>query len=293
MGTGEDIVIGVLYVLQECPPGSLVVIEEIEVGLHPEATSRLAEELQVAALAKHLQVVVSSHSYAFLDAVPRNARVLLEPSGNDHVVIPGPTARFALATMAGVADPELFIYCEDEFAGAIIKYALPSFARRRVKVIAVGSNSAVAKAAATHMKAGFGPQAMVVWDGDVTAANVEDWLKPARAIYSDGEIAWAKLPGNCSPEEWTVSQLANPGALSTVATELGADNHQAILEQARAVAEHDIVFTLAQAYNVDEWAVQSALCKAAAQAGHSDLNPVVTKVVQLLDKHVGQQAGAS
>ena len=46
MGAGEDIVIELLHVLQETPQGSLVVIEEIELGLHPEALTKLAKHLQ-------------------------------------------------------------------------------------------------------------------------------------------------------------------------------------------------------------------------------------------------------
>jgi hypothetical protein len=36
MGSGEDVLIHLMYILQECPNGSLIVIEEIELGFHPE-----------------------------------------------------------------------------------------------------------------------------------------------------------------------------------------------------------------------------------------------------------------
>ena len=45
MGAGEDILLELLYYLQEAPIGSLIVIEEIELGLHPEAQRKFAKEL--------------------------------------------------------------------------------------------------------------------------------------------------------------------------------------------------------------------------------------------------------
>ena len=46
MGAGEDILIDLLYMLQETPEGSMIVVEEIELGLHPEALITLARHLQ-------------------------------------------------------------------------------------------------------------------------------------------------------------------------------------------------------------------------------------------------------
>lgn len=45
MGTGEDALIGLLARLEAVPEGSLVVIEEIETGLHPAAQRRAAQAL--------------------------------------------------------------------------------------------------------------------------------------------------------------------------------------------------------------------------------------------------------
>ena len=109
MGTGEDVLIHLMHILQECPDGSLIVIEEIELGFHPEALIRLAKHLQEIILKKKLQAIVSTHSPQFIDNVPREARLLIQRSGKEHTVIMQPTTRFALAYMAGQVDPELQI----------------------------------------------------------------------------------------------------------------------------------------------------------------------------------------
>jgi predicted ATP-dependent endonuclease of OLD family len=89
MGAGEDVLIELLATLQECPEESLVVVEEIELGLHQEAQRRLAEVLQDVALKKRLQIVVSTHSEQFLAALPKEARQLVNRVGDNHTEVAG------------------------------------------------------------------------------------------------------------------------------------------------------------------------------------------------------------
>lgn len=115
-GSGEDILMEFLYVLQECPTGSLIIVEEIELGLHPEAVIRLAGHLQDIILKKKLQVIVSTHSEYFIDNVPQISRVLIQRSNREHIISISPTTRFAMGIMTGNAMPEMNVYCEDYFA---------------------------------------------------------------------------------------------------------------------------------------------------------------------------------
>lgn len=118
MGAGEDILIDLLYLLQESPEGSLIVIEEIEIGLHPEALIRLAKNLQEIILSKKLQIIVSTHSRYFIDSVPREARLLIQKAGDKHIITKKPTTRLAIGEISGQSEPELKIYCEDSFAAS-------------------------------------------------------------------------------------------------------------------------------------------------------------------------------
>lgn len=114
MGAGEDVLIELFGALQDCPPGSLIVVEEIELGLHPAALRTLAEHLMSVAKDKHLQIIVSTHSPDFLDSLPRAARILIRAADGHHDVVPGPTTRLAMGDLTGRAKAELFVYCEDE-----------------------------------------------------------------------------------------------------------------------------------------------------------------------------------
>ena len=46
MGSGEDAALYILDVISKTPDGALIVIDEVEIGLHPEAQIRLANILQ-------------------------------------------------------------------------------------------------------------------------------------------------------------------------------------------------------------------------------------------------------
>jgi predicted ATP-dependent endonuclease of OLD family len=64
---------------------ALVLIDEVEAGLHPHIQQLLMLELQRLALRNQLQIVVTTHSPTVLETVPPEARVFLERSP-DNVV---------------------------------------------------------------------------------------------------------------------------------------------------------------------------------------------------------------
>ncbi|MGV3569725.1 MAG: AAA family ATPase [Ramlibacter sp.] len=125
MGTGEDALIGLLARLESVPAGSLVVIEELETGLHPAAQKRVAQAIIEIAWSRKLQIVGSTHSHHVLDQLPRQARMLLIREGESHRVVKSPSAMFALSEMAETSEHELLILCEDEFAASLISQMLP------------------------------------------------------------------------------------------------------------------------------------------------------------------------
>lgn len=59
--------------LLTAPEGSLVIIEEIDNGLHPSRAGRLLETLRNVATERNLSVLLSSHNPALLDALPNPA----------------------------------------------------------------------------------------------------------------------------------------------------------------------------------------------------------------------------
>ena len=58
--------------------GALVLIDEVEAGLHPWVQQLLMLHLQQLALRNDLQIIVTSHSPVVLNAVPSNGRIFLD-----------------------------------------------------------------------------------------------------------------------------------------------------------------------------------------------------------------------
>ena len=66
-------VLAVAAAVLSAPEGSLVVIEEIDNGVHPNRAARLLGQLSDVARERSLRVLISSHNPALLDALPNEA----------------------------------------------------------------------------------------------------------------------------------------------------------------------------------------------------------------------------
>ncbi len=66
-------VLAVACAMLSAPEGSLVVIEEIDNGVHPSRARHLLEQIQQTAEQRSLRVVLSTHNPAMLDALPDTA----------------------------------------------------------------------------------------------------------------------------------------------------------------------------------------------------------------------------
>ncbi|HOV86396.1 MAG TPA: ATP-binding protein [Syntrophobacteraceae bacterium] len=66
-------VLAVAAALLSAPAGSMVVVEEIDNGVHPSRASRLLANIESVAREKNLAVLVTTHNPALLDALPDGA----------------------------------------------------------------------------------------------------------------------------------------------------------------------------------------------------------------------------
>jgi predicted ATPase len=102
---------------------ALVLIDEVEVGLHPYVQQLLMLELQRLALRNRLQIVVTTHSPIILDTVPPEARIFLERSP-DNVVRREPYRDIIQKALYGRSQNLLSVLCEDEEAEAFVRGVL-------------------------------------------------------------------------------------------------------------------------------------------------------------------------
>jgi len=113
MGAGEEVIISLISRLVELPDYSLVLIEELELGLHPKAQKILIEKLFHIVFTKKHQLIFTTHSPFLFDAMPKEGRILLRKPKESLEVIYEPSSSLAFSELTGDTQKELTVYVED------------------------------------------------------------------------------------------------------------------------------------------------------------------------------------
>ena len=202
--------------------GALVLIDEIEAGLHPWVQQLLMLELQRLALRRNLQVIVTTHSPVILDAVPPEARVFLDRDHDGRVTVVAPYRDIIQNALYGRTDEALNVLCEDKIAEAIVRGAVDYLNRT---LMLSGEPIIVARDIGASEFAGYaralarldlGRNFIYVLDGDMQNTPAHKKLKDeaARAIV-------LFLPGSKTPEDWIWEQLVKRQSNDETAKSLG------------------------------------------------------------------------
>lgn len=284
MGAGEDVVIELLGCIQKLPKQALCVIEEIELGIHPEAQAKLAEVLQEIAKEKQVQFIISSHSSDFIDALPRNSRIFLNRQGEETEVCYSPTTRYAMGKMSSKTFPEMSIFCEDEIAKKILECFLPNSTRKRVSIVPIGSKSELVRAYVFNRKANRDRfKGLIVWDGDVSDSNITSYLKS----YSDEhDISYVKLHESQCPEK-NILQTLLDGGIEQLTQALRLDSEaetRAILNELISLPDvHEFSYHAAQKTNMDEEHIVNLFISISTLISSDKYENLLTKIRSILD----------
>jgi len=113
-GAGESSIIRMVSIIELAPPESLILIEELENGLHPVAIIRMTEYLIEVAERKKMQVIFTTHSDDALKVLPSQAIWVAA----DDRIFQGKLDIKSLRAITGKTDPDskLVIFVEDRFA---------------------------------------------------------------------------------------------------------------------------------------------------------------------------------
>ena len=286
MGSGESCMIILLHLLQELPMGGMLVVEEIEAGLHPQAQIRLAEKLLEICQRKKIQVICSTHSQVFIDSLPREARLLIKLSGQDRQVVESPSTRLAMYEMTGEIHPELIVYCEDEVSSMMIEESLSHDERVRLKIQTIGSGTAIMHQGVSHLRSGFEMRSLCILDGDCKARDIKSWVESERGSRTDIKPEYILLPGDeLPPEKWAISQLQHSPYKENFARLLNCSIVQA-QEHIQALSiemdHHKIPFVLHQRTGLEVQDCARRIMRSFALQ-HPQLDDLRGKVKTLLD----------
>ena len=190
---------------------ALILIDEVDTGLHPYTQQQVMLELQRIALRQQLQIIVASHSPVVLDSVPPDARKFLDrdETTNDVKLMPAYRDIFQ-KSLYGQSREKLSILCEDEVAEGMILGVLDELQPKlglRHEDFVIGRNTGRAEFPShVRMLGKFGklPDFVFVLDGD--AHDMEPKVRRAAEQY-DQLVDPLFLPGKESPERWIWTRL--------------------------------------------------------------------------------------
>jgi hypothetical protein len=187
MGAGEQKVVNLVQFVEALPRQSLILLEEPELMLHPNAQRGLAWYLMTVSRRKGHQILLATHSSEVFESFPEEARVLLLRSQERIDVLhraPQLKAARALGGMA-LSNKEI-ILVEDEVARRFLELVLRRHDRALfdgATIVPVGSGPEVGRL--NKSLSGRGVRVVSVRDADQGS-------DPDNGLFS--------LPGNSCPE---------------------------------------------------------------------------------------------
>ena len=281
---------------------ALVLIDEVEAGLHPWAQQLLMLQLQRLALRRGLQILVTTHSAVVLDTVPRHARIFLDRGADSAVRVVPPYRDVIQNALYGRSSFTLNFLCEDEAAEAVLDGVLDTVLPRhdiRREFVRIGRDTGADEFpthAAAFGKFGGLTGFVFVLDGDRRGGTVEEKIRAA----SGAEPSVLYLPGE-APEEWVWKSLR--GQVGGVAPELGvtaaelAENLDRIekvyahASDTRAEIAKSELRTLADILRRQVPEICRLTARLESRRPESDLQPLVDRVDDELEKWRVRQVG--
>ena len=190
--------------------GALVLIDEVEAGLHPWVQQLLLLQLQQLALRNDLQVIVTTHSLVVLNSVPSYGRIFLErDETTGRVAVRPPYRDVVQNALYGHSGETLSLLCEDDAAEGVLwgvfDVLLPrQYIRRDAVRIERDTGASEFPAYARAVKK-FGrlDKFVFVLDGDQGGGDMEGKIQDA----AKRDVPVLFLPGQAAPEVWVWEML--------------------------------------------------------------------------------------
>ena len=259
---------------------ALILIDEIDTGLHPYTQQQAMLELQRIALRKHLQVIVTSHSPVLLDSVPEEARIFLDRDDETSEVRRPPLYRDLLQkSLYGQSRDRLSILCEDEVAEGLLHGFMDTLnpkIRLRHDDYIIGRDTGQAEFPGHIRTLGKFRRLddfLLVLDGD--SRHLENRLKSEAERYGQS-VQPLFLPGAGPPETWIWQAL---------------DNYRNDYAATLGIAPDDLEQRMRAIYRMTQGAVQSSSPDKVALAAFADENNrTVPEIARIVGRHEAERS---
>ena len=290
MGAGEQALFVLFYAIHSPSKSTLFVIDEIELGLHEAAQRGLIVELKKLAYELGHQFIFTTHSSAVLESLPPEGRFFLESTNTGTKVISGVSPAFAAGRLAEKDTDEIVVYVEDVNAKQLVISSMTNDMRRRVRVVEVGSHSAVI----SQMAAKFVDRkhdktvSLAFLDGDQRAA-VQSHKSRFSGLVDQRNVATAKewfdarvgfLPSESMPERFVVSHLRD-GHIGAFCEAFGIEDEleaTAVLDKALVRGDHSEIHWMSEDLFLPVEQIWQILCTVVSRESPEILQDVRERV---------------
>lgn len=281
MGAGEQRVIKILKILRKATAYSLVLIDEIDLLLHVSSLKKLIKKIYFIAKSKNIQIIFTTHSLEMMnlsDYVKVQYLDHYNPSEEKTLVYDRITSDLIYALTEKKSIPHT-IYCEDNFAKAIIETILIEEGLKKIiDVVTFGAieNAFTLAASWFISKNEIIKNNLIVIDGDKytteaeklgqikkkitgTEANIGD--KQENAVKC---ITQFILPESTSPEKYfhslIIKHIPEDNELYKIANGIEAvenshDWMNKICEQANMRIDTIVSIVIREIYNTDDFQI--------------------------------------
>lgn len=185
-GAGEASVIETIDRIERSPDNSLILIEEVENGLHPVAVRLFVQYLQRAAVRKRLQIIFTTHSQDAVNELPSEAvwASINKKAWNGKLSIE------SLRAITGSTPNTNVVYVEDAFVKEWVENAIGRYGEgmsETTKVFAAGGYPNVVKVSQFHNENPLLPTPSVALvDGDIYDPTSGQRLPDHAMFLGDG-----------------------------------------------------------------------------------------------------------
>lgn len=234
--SGEESLLNILVDIFEAPINSLIIIDELEAGIHPSIQRRLADVIQYVSWHHKKQFIITTHSPSLLSAFPQKSRKFIDKNSlGEYQAISSISVNASFSKMDSKAYPLIQLYCEDSEAEFIIKNVLLSinlthkYFERLVNIIISGPIDQVKNDYERHkrnfpqmrLKMGF----CCVFDGDYKN-------DPKYSLYHNHptEHSFFLYPYT-APEKFLVKSYLNNFPNAQLSTALNYSDHHSLFQE--------------------------------------------------------------
>lgn len=288
MGAGENALFEIFSTIFASGQGALLVLDEIELGLHAKAQRLFMERLKEVCISTGTQVICTTHSKQIFQCLPDDARFFIESNGGKTKITPGVSAEFAFSKMGAIGEKELEVFVEDPVAKVLIETILDGNTRGRINVTRIGSAGAVARQLAAFYVRDNRINILAIFDGDQKILQQKN-IEHAKSMAERAEDMdkWlheriSYLPGNTWPEAWLLHKCTEVPDELGAALGVDANRAMAIVEYSLQAGKHEEFTEMGEQVNLDAERCLILTCGVVSKCFPHEFNEIRNTINKIL-----------